>query len=276
MNIWITKNIKFGYRYTTNKSIRNSIIDYFDNYLLNILSSKGRSNDKFIIVGGLFSNTNPSIIAISDAHKYITKISKIMKVILITTPDDIRQFDGVDYSTLTIFENNNNVEIRTYDKDDFISYNDCVIDIKNDMIKVLDKELPIPSAIQFDDNSHKIGLFVNRVEDNKFTILNNSFSPKHKTYEINDFTDFEKIIINGDIIHLIIDHKLVEENDTKLNVEIFKVDPKSVKYKNKTTQVLENTNNITTFDVKQNIVDAIGEDDGVKNQFNRILTILNK
>lgn len=273
MNLWIIKNIKFGYRYTTNKAIRKNISEYFDNYLLNILSSKGSSNDKFIIVGGLFSNTNPSIIAISDAHKYITKIASIMKVILITTPNDIRYFDGNTYSTLDMF-NIDNVEIKPYDKDAFISYGDCVINIETDNIKINDSEVDIPNAIQYDDNSEKNGIFVNRMIDNKFTILNNKYSPKHVTYEINSFEDFKEIKKDNNIIHLIIDNDLSEENKSLLNVEIFKINPSSVKYKNENVE--KNNKLIEDFDILNRIYDAIGDDSSIKNQFNRILEISRK
>jgi len=111
MNIWITKDTKFGYRYTTNKSIRKNILEYFNEYLYNLLLNKSSKDDKFIIVGGLFSNTNPSIIAISDAVKCITKLSNILTVVLIPNKNDIRTFDGESFSTLSVFKNIPNVEI---------------------------------------------------------------------------------------------------------------------------------------------------------------------
>jgi hypothetical protein len=259
MNLWIIKNIKFGYRYTTNRSIRKNIHEYFDNYLLNILSTKGSSNDKLIIVGGVFSNTNPSIIAISDAIKYITKISNLMKVILISTPNDIRFFDGTNYSTLDLFKNIDNVEIKSYNKDDFISYGECVIDIENSIININGDKIDIPNIIQFDDNDEdKTGIFVNRLSDNKYTILNNKFSPKHVTYEINTFEDFNNIEKDNNIIHL----------------EIFKLIPSSVKYKNEKN--IKNIKLVEDFDIINKIYDTIGQDDEVKKQFNRILDINNK
>ena len=274
MNLWIIKNIKFGYRYTTNKSIRKNIHEYFDNYLLNILSTKGSSNDKLIIVGGLFSNTNPSIIAISDAIEYITKISQIMKVILISTPNDIRFFDGSNYSTLDLFKNINNVEVKSYDKDEFISYGECVIDIENSIIKINDDEIIIPNIIQFDDDDEKCGIFINRMTDNKYTILNNKFSPKHVTYEINSFEDFSKIKKDNNIIHLVVDNTLSEENKTRLNLEIFKINPTSIKYKNE--KVEEKIKLVENFDIISKIYDTIGDDSEVKKQFDKILEITRK
>lgn len=274
MNLWIIKNIKFGYRYTTNKSIRKNISEYFEDYLLNILSTKGSSNDKFIIVGGLFSNTNPSLVAIADAHKYLTKISNIMKVVLISTPNDIRYFDGSTYSTLDLFSNIDNIEVKSYDKDEFISYGDCSIDIKNSKIRITSDEINIPNAIQFDDNDEPSGVFINRVSDNKHTILNNKFSPKHITYEINTFEDFKQIKTENNIIHLIVDNDLMEENKSLLNVEIFKINPSSIKYKNE--KVITNNKLIEEFDIKGKIYDAINNDSKLKTQFERILEISKK
>ena len=274
MNLWIIKNIKFGYRYTTNKSIRKNISEYFDNYLLNILSTKGSSNDKLIIVGGLFSNTNPSIVAISDATKYLTQISNLMKVVLISTPNDIRCFDGNNYSTLDLFKNIENIEVVTYDEDVFISYGECVIDIENSQIKILDNIVDIPNAIQFDDDDEKSGLFINRMSDNKFTVLTNKFSPNHVTYEINSFDDFKKVKKDNNIIHLIVDGDLAEENKGLLNIEIFKVNPSSIKYKNE--KVITNNKLVGDFDIEKTIYDTIGDNSELRNQFDRILKISKK
>jgi len=274
MNLWIIKNIKFGYRYTTNKAIRKSILEYFDDYFLNILSTKGSTNDKLIIVGGLFFNTNPSIIAITDAYNYLTKISNIMSVVLISTPGDIRYFDGDTYSTLNLFKDIKNIEVKDYDKDEFISYGDCIIDIKNNRIKILDDEIEIPNVIQFDKEDGKCGVFINRMVDNKHTILFNKFSPRHITYEIDSFYDFQKIEKNNNIIHLIIDNKLAEENKPLLNLHIFKVNPTSIRYKNEKKR--EKIKLIEDFDIKGKIYDSIGEDDNLKEQFNRVLEISKK
>ena len=274
MNLWIIKNIKFGYRYTTNKFIRKNILEYFDNYLLDILLTKGSSDDKLIIVGGLFSNTNPSIIAISDATDYLTKMSKIMKVVLISTPNDIRFFDGDNYSTLDLFKNINNVEIKSYDKDEFISYGECVIDVDNSVIKINGDIIDIPNIIQFDDNDGKCGIFINRMSDNKYTILNNKFSPNHITYEINSFEDFNNIEKGNNVIHLIIDGNLSIENKTKLNLEIFKINPSSVKFKNE--KIEKNIKLVDNFDIRDKIYDTIGDDSEVKKQFDKIIEISQK
>jgi len=271
MNLWIIKNIKFGYRYTTNKSIRKNISEYFDDYLLNILSTKGTDNDKLIIVGGLFSNTNPSIVAISDAHKYLIKLSSIINVVLISTPNDIRYFDGNNYSTLDLFNNIKNIEVKSYDKEDAITFGECVIDIENNKIRILNNEIDIPNAIQFEDNDEPGGIFINRMSDNKFTLLNNKFSPKHITHEINTFDDFKKIKKGNNIIHLIINNDLDEENKALLNIEIFKLNPSSVKYKNeKSTPKVKL---IEDFDIKRKIYDTIGDDEELKTQFDRIIKI---
>ena len=274
MNLWIIKNIKFGYRYTTNKSIRKNILEYFDNYLLDILSTKGSSDDKLIIVGGLFSNTNPSIIAISDAIDYIIKISKIMKVILISTPNDIRFFDGDNYSTLDLFKNIHNIEVKSYDKDEFISYGDCVIDIENSVIKIDGHDIDIPNMIQFDDDDEKSGIFINRMSDNKYTILNNKFSPKHITHEINSFEDFKNVIKDNNIIHLIVNDDLSVDNKTRLNLEIFKVNPLSVKFKNEKNEKINKL--VDNFDIIDKIYDTIGDNVDVKKQFDKIIQISQK
>jgi len=271
MNLWIIKNIKFGYRYTTNKSIRKNISQYFDEYLLDVLTTKGSINDKFIIAGGLFSNTNPSIVSISDADKYLRKISNIMKVILLSTPNDIRYFDGDNYSTLNLFNNIKNIEVLSYDENNFISYGDCIIDVQNSKIKISNEIIDIPNAIQFEQDDQKSGIFIYRMTDNKFTILNNKFSPKHVIYEINSFEDFKNIKKDNNKIHLIINNDLSEENKTLLNIEIFKINPSSIKYKNEKKS--EKIKIVEHFDIKSKIYDTIGDKEELKIQFDRILKI---
>lgn len=274
MNLWITKNIKFGYRYTTNKSIRKIITEYFDNYLLNLLSTKGSSSDKFIIVGGIFSNTNPSIIAISDAYNYLTKISNMMNVVLIPTQNDIRYFDGNTYSTLSLFKDINNIEIKEYSNNNFISYGNCIIEYNTNKIKILDNEFDIPNAIQFDENDGKCGIFVNRIIDDKYILITNKYSPKHMMYEINTFNDIKSIKKDNNLIHLIIDNNLFEENKTLLNIEIFRLNPVSIRYKN---QKKDKKNKlIEDFNIKRKILETIGDDNKLNQQFQRILDISKK
>lgn len=270
MNTWIVKNIKFGYKYTTNKLIRINIKNYFDNYLLNILSKKGSNDDNFIIVGGMFSNVNPSAVAISDAVEYITKISQLMKVIILTTPSDIRQFDGEDFSILNIFSLIDNVYIKPF-LDRIVTCDACDIDVINGTVKVDDDITIIPNIIQFDDDNSITGVYINRNSDNKHTIISNKFSPKHVTYEIETFEDFEKIEKDdNNIIHLIINDAL---NDSKerLNLEIFRVNAISVKYK---TDIVKNVTIINEkFDIISKIYNTIGNDDNIKKHFNKILNI---
>jgi hypothetical protein len=194
-----------------------------------------------------------------------------MEVVLISTPNDLRFFDGENYTALDIFNSIKNVNIIPYDKDGFISFNDCVIDINNNLIKISGKELEIPSAIQFDDNDEKVGLFVNRINDNKFTILPNKYSPKHVTYEINDIDDFRKIENKKNFIHLIINNELVNSNKSLINMELFKINPTSVKYKDEKKE--KNIKLVDNFDIRSKIYDAIGNNEKLKTQFDRILDI---
>ena len=66
MNIWIVKNIRFGYKYTSDKNMRSQILDS-TKWLIDIIKQKSKHDDYFILSGGLFYNTNPSIVAINDA-----------------------------------------------------------------------------------------------------------------------------------------------------------------------------------------------------------------
>jgi hypothetical protein len=267
MKLWIVKDINFGYRYTTNKYIRKNIKDYFDNYLMNLLLKKSKNSDKFIISDKLFYNTNPSLVAISDATEYINKISKIIEVYLISSENNMRNFDGDNYSTLDLFKNNDNVNIV----DSGIKLHNCIIN--NNTVEINANIIDIPNIIQYDIECKLGGILIYRTEDDKYMLMKNDYSPKHIIYEINSFEDFNNIDKGNDYIHLIINDNFYIENKTKLNLEIFKLNPQSVKYKNK---VVENKTNITNFDISKTIYDAIGDNNDLKNQFDRILNITNK
>lgn len=271
MNVWVIKDTKFGYRYTTNKSIRKMILDYFNEYLYNLLSTKSNKDDILIIAGGLFSNTNPSVVAITDAINCLTKISNIINIVLISNENDLRTFDGENYSTLNIFKNTPKIYPLN---DKIITYNNSIIDVNNGVIKIDDKIIPIPIAIKFEKDDNKSGIYINR-EDGKYTIITNKFSPKHVTYEINNVEDFDNIEINNnDNIHLIINSKLLSEYKSLININIFKYKPTSVKYTDD-EQLLADVENIeinNNFNII-NTIDNDIEDIKVREQFNRILNI---
>lgn len=274
MKIWIIKDTKFGYRYTTNKNTRKILLDYFDEYLYNIILNKGNKNDKLVIVGGLFSNTNPSIIAITDAYNILSKISKLINIILITSEKDIRLFDGESYSTLNLLKNIPNIEIIS--NKTILNFDNFNIDINNGILNKNDEIIQIPSSIQFEKEDTKSGILVVN-ENGKHILLPNNFSPKHKTIKINNINDFDKIEESSDFIHLEINNSLLEENKQLLNINIFKLKPISVKYieqilNNTKDDILDINNNFNIVDV---IKDNIKDNEKLKKQFERIISIYN-
>lgn len=277
MNVWIIKNIKFGYRYTTNKNTRKIILDYFNDYLFNLILTKSKKGDKFIIMGGLFSNTNPSIIAITDAYESLLKLSKIIDIILVSSDRDMRLFDGEIYSTLNLFKNIYNIEIISEIK--LLYYNNLTIDVTNTVIKVGENDIVIPNAIQFEKDDTEAGIFINK-ENGKYTTLKNNYSPKHRLFKINEITDFDNINLDKDFIHLLIDSELLIKNKSLVNINIFKIKPISVKYTDKEEDKTQNNENIldinNNFNILSIINDNIIDDKKLKKQFDRILNIYNK
>lgn len=273
MKYWILKDTKFGYRYTTNKSTRKIILDYFNDYLYNLILSKGNKSDKLLIVGGLFSNTNPSIIAITDAYNIILKFSKIINIILITSDKDIRLFDGKSYSTLNLLKSIQNIEIIS--SENIIHFNNFEIDVNNGLINMNNDNIKIPNSIQFEKDDNKAGIFINN-ENGKYIILPNNFSPKHRTIKINSFADFDNIEDSSDFIHLEINNSLLEENKQLININIFKIKPISVKYID-----IKNSDSVSHININNNfnIIDVINEEikdnENTKKQFERILNIYN-
>lgn len=272
MKNWIIKDTKFGYRYTTNKNTRKILLDYLNEYLYNLILEKGNKNDKLLIVGGLFSNTNPSIIAINDAYNTLHKLSKIINIILITTEKDIRLFEGESYSTLNLLKNLSGIEIIS--DNSIIDYDNFNIDVNNAIVNINNEFIPIPSTIQFEKDDTKSGIFI--INDNgKHIILPNKFSPKHRIIKINTISDFENTNDTNDFIHLEINGTLLEENKQLVNLNIFKIKPVSVKYIENENK--EQTDDIISINNNFNIVDVINEkvkdNEKVKTQFDRIINI---
>ncbi len=288
MNIWITKNIRFGYKYTISKTIRNQINSCLNDWLDELLSKKAKSDDIFIICGGLFANTNPSLIAIDDAHKFLKRLSSKLKVYLVNTDKDVRLFDNELYSTLDIFSDIENV---------FIIKNiidvDLITVVPHKHTNILDREviidgnlgklddINIPNIMQLEKIEDKPGLIVFNTDKRKHIIVDNTFSPKHISYTINDLSDFDLIDRDkhkNDFIHIELNNDLIENKKLEVNISLHNINACSVKYINNIKDEKENdminiTDSLNIIDV---IYDYIGDNEKIKNKFEKVLEVYKK
>ncbi|MFW6233259.1 MAG: hypothetical protein ACOC3Z_01200 [Nanoarchaeota archaeon] len=283
MKIWITKNIRFGYKYTVNKNIRKQINSCLNEWLDDLITKKSKQDDVLIINGGLFTNTNPSLVAIDDAHNFLKKVSSKIKVYLVNTEHDIRIFDNKEYSTLDIFSDItnlvvikdiyqlNNITIVPHNKtySEGITLNASLNEFKDTLI---------PNIIQLEKDEDNPGVLVYDTDRNKHIIIPNNFSPKHITFKINNIEDFSLINENKkNFIHLEVNNKIVEENKLKINIELHKLNPHSVKYIDvKEEEKIETLNVEENFNIIDVIYKFIGEDEDVKKHFEKVLKIHNK
>lgn len=278
MNIWITKNIRFGYKYTSDRNTRNQIISS-TNWLIETIKQKGKQGDYFILSGGLFYNTNPSIIAINDAKHFINILQDYVTIVLVNTSKDTRLFDGIYYSTLDLFDN-----VRVIDDVTTIENINIVPILKSHTRtdNVLDSDMgtfngdKIPNLIQIDESEDKSGVFIFNTDKNKYIFMENNISPKHIKYTINSIDELvnlsqSTVKVNS---HLIIDSSLMEEHKTEVEILLFKINPNSVKYTNKIDKqndIIDITNNISIDD---SIIEHIKDNEDLKKQFIRIRQIL--
>lgn len=281
MNIWIIKNIRFGYRYTSDRNIRNQILNS-TNWLIDNIKQKSKKSDVFILSGGLFYNTNPSIIAINDAHNFINEICKYINVYLVNTSKDTRLFDNIYYSTLDIFNNVNvvkdilkidNITIVPFQK----NFSD-VLSIQSDLgIFNGDK---IPNLMQIDENEDKPGLLIFNTDKNKHIFLENKTSPRHCKHIINTMDELVQLskLDNSKVNnHLIINKLLVDDYKTDIDILVHKINPISVKYTSETknydkSDIVDITNNLSIDDT---IIQHIMDDDNLIKQFDRVRQIMN-
>ena len=263
MNIWFTKNIRFGFRYTINKTMRHQINSCLDNWLDDLLSKRAKEDDTLVIYGGLFSNTNPSLVAIDDAHKFLRRISDRIEVKLINTERDSRVFDDESFSTLDIFSDIHNVYV-----------------IKD--IRGLDYPFDlIPNIMQLDETEDKPGVLVYNPSSKKHVMMENTFSPKHVTFVIKDMEDFvsiDKEKHKDNFVHIQIENNLVEEKKLEVNIALHSINACSIKYlDNKIEQKQEGIIDITdSLNIVDTIYTHIGEDEEVKKQFERVLGVFKK
>ena len=291
MNIWIIKNIRFGYNYTISKSIRNQINSCLNDWLDDLLLKKSKSDDILIISGGLFINTNPSLISINDAHDFLKRVSSKLKVYLINTDKDVRLFDNELYSTLDIFSDMENIHIIKN-----ITDIDIITVIPHKCTNILDREvtlnanlgkldnITIPNIMQLDKNESKPGLIVFNTDKKKHIFIENDFSPKHITVKINDLNDFNLIDKNkhkNDFIHIELNNELNENKKLEVNIALHNLNAHSVKFidsendkeDEQETDMVNITDSLNIVDV---IYDCIGEDNEIKKQFERVLEVYKK
>jgi len=283
MNFWIIRNTQFGYKYNTDKQIRLDIINS-TKWITNLVCEKGMPDDYFIIAGGLFSNTNPSLIAIEDAHKFITDIALIMPILLVNSSKDIRIFEKEYYSTLNIFKDLSDVKIIS----EITSINDIKIvpvnnnyngdDISLDVERSVFNVSKIPNLIQLEEDEYEAGILI--YNKKKQIIIKNNSAPKHFTFIIKNINDLKNINIKNpnDKIHLIIKEDLINENQVEIDVAIHKIKPTSVKYTDRYLDDIKEKNIDILIPGTLNIVDTIynhiGDNEELKNQFDRILSIV--
>lgn len=284
MNFWITKNIRFGYKYATDKTVRSNIIKA-NKWIIELMDKKGSRDDYFILAGGLFSSTNPSLIAIDDAHSFLIQVSKIMNVVLINCSKDTRFFNKISYSTLNIFKGLPNIRIisETTDLENvmIIPYTE---NYKGDNI-ILDVESSefnsskIPSLVQLEEDEDGAGVLI--YNKKKQIIIKNNKSFSHKIIKIttiDDLINFDHNKYKNYYIHLIIDEGLMNENKLDIEVALHKINPTSVKY---TDSYLDSIKGSTETKLSEslNIVDTIynyiGDNDKLREQFDRVLSIRN-
>ena len=276
MNVWLTKNIRFGFRYTVNKTIRDQINSCLYVWLDDLLSKRAKVDDELVIIGGLFSNTNPSLVAIDDAHMFLKKVSQKIKVYLVNTDRDTRIFDDKSYSTLDIFSDIPNIFIIKNVKD--IEYGNELINVNYAKIG----NTTIPNIMQLDETEDRPGVVVFNSTTSKHVILENTFSPKHITFNVDTLDDFlliDKVKHKNDFIHIQLCDNLLGEKKLEVNIALHNINAVSVKHIDREK---EPKNEKSTVDITDslNIIDTIfthiGEDEKVKKQFERVLNVFVK
>ena len=142
-------------------------------------------------------------------------------------------------------------------------------------------DIQVPNIMQLEDTEDRPGIMVYNTSSVKHLILDNTFSPKHIIFTINNMEDFSKIDKEKhkeDFIHILLSDKLFEEKKLEVGIALHAINTHSVKYIDKSeiemeTETIYTTDNLSIVDT---IYAHIGENEEVKTQFERVLEIFNR
>lgn len=176
--IYILNNIKFGH-----PKLSKYQIEYFDNFFIPLITKKHTPEDKIIIVGDLFYNTN------NVSFNLLSKVKNI--------------FNSLNFIPIEIIGN------------------DYCIDIIGNFIKIekLDYDIDNTSLFQLSKNDdNNIGFYI--IKDKK-KFIENKITPRFIKYDIENIEDLDNIEITKDFIELNINGKLIENQQTENKIDLF-------------------------------------------------------
>lgn len=295
MKYLITSNINL-----TNSNY-NTQLEYFNNYINNIICKKFTEVDKIIILGGIFDNINNlNVNIILAAINTLKNISVNNELILVAGVNDYIKNDCI----LDVFENINNIKIvkdvclidnnvfipHKYSKCEFnsnkifTSLNPIKLKLNNSIsgfdlnYSKKDDVINVGSPYQKNLNDEEYGIVVYDFDKNVDYFIKNNFSSKHISIDINTIADIEKlreVDFNKYIVDVSINKDL---NDDKLKIDIllneFKIN-KIIYFDSE--EVLEEINfNNKYSNVDDLILEKIKDDEKVLEVFNKVLEVVNE
>lgn len=268
MNLWLVKNIYFGYKYADNH-IREQIIKNSE-WLSAFFIKNSKPDDHIIMCGGVFNSITPNIVAIDDARIFFESL-QTKNIHLLNTQNCIKVFNGKNYSVNNIFNYNVIESITNIQGVSVIPYPFEYDNSINYIFNGVFNNVNIPNL--YSDNNSGIVVY-NTVKNKAITIANTSIKP-NKQLTINSFDDIVNIsseYFNNEYnIELIINNELFTENKTRCDKLIFDLQPIKISYIKKE----QNKIAVSFIDVDTAILSVI-KDTEILKQFNRIKEISSK
>lgn len=297
--IWILNNTRFGYK-NNSKSWFVPMINYFKKIYIPTLKKHYKEGDLILHCGNIFNSDKISLNILIEVKKIFNTISEILPMYILSSDNDINEKNSIGY----LFENNNIKIISEILKIDNITI--IPNSIKNPLkflneINIINTKIDVEylkntltfyaygddkfenenviglgSLYQFEDTNPIKGFYVIDTETGKKRFFENRHNKRYKTIVITDISDIEKIDkddVDNNFVDVIIDRKLINDSQLKIDMLLNDFKFKSIKYVNVEKEI--DTVISSTLNIEEMIREKIKSsgNEKVLSEFENILKI---
>lgn len=295
MKIWLLNNTKFGYHNNSEEWL-NNMIDYFEQSFIPLIKKYAKPDDIILHLGNIFYNAE--LIKTSTLIKIkilFETISDVVPLYLMKHKNDKEIHYFFNYKNIKVISDNythNGINYITSDlisqlNDNNLTFTNTKIDIellKNYDNKIFcghyDKRLEednivlVGTPYQLNNKSLEKGIFIVDSKTGKYKFMKNKFSPKYKELIITDIKQIEELDIEDiskNYIDIVIDRKLVDDKQIKLDVLLSKYDFKNVSYinENQEVEIIDNE----SLDIEDLVREKLKDKDNLMGEFENIMRI---
>lgn len=295
MKVWLLNNTKFGYHNNSEEWL-NNMTNYFEHSFIPLVKKYAKPDDIILHLGNIFNNAD--LIKTSTLIKIkilFENISDVIPLYLMKHKNDKEIHYFFDYKNIKIISDNythNGINFVTSDlisqlNDKKLVFTNTKIDLellKNYDNKIFcghyDKRLEdenivlVGTPYQLNNKSLEKGIYIVDSKTGKYKFMKNNFSPAYKELIITDIKQIENLDIediDNNYIDIVIDRKLVDDKQIKLDVLLSKYNFKNVSYINEEQEVEIIDNE--SLNIEDLVREKLKGSDKLMNEFENIMKI---